>query len=315
MSDIFLSYARADALRVEPLARALESEGWSVWWDPLIMPGQRFDHIIREALDSARCVIVAWSRISVDSNWVLDEAEEGAKRQILLPLLIEDVQIPFGFRRLQAVNLINWQGALQDSNLDKLRHALVALLGGPPTPAEPEVSNTIIKAPLPGILYRTPSPGSEPFVKVGDQVVPDTVVGIIETMGQMNEIQAGTQGRILASYVENGQLVDWYDPLFEISDFPPPVKAEPELPEAQLHIITSPVVGTFYRAPSSASEPFVRIGDQVEPDSVVCIIEGMHLRNEIIAETSGEVVEQYIENGQPVEYGQPLFGVIESHKR
>ncbi len=76
-----------------------------------------------------------------------------------------------------------------------------------------------------------------------------------------------------------------------------------------LHIITSPIVGTFYRAPSPTAEGFVRIGSQVEPDTVVCIIEAMKLMNEIQAETSGEVAKIYVENGQAVEYGQPLFGI------
>ena len=78
---------------------------------------------------------------------------------------------------------------------------------------------------------------------------------------------------------------------------------------AQLHTIKSPIVGTFYRSPSPDSEPFIRIGDHVEPDTVVCIIEAMKLMNEIQAETSGEIVQIYVENGQPVEYGQPLFGI------
>ena len=71
----------------------------------------------------------------------------------------------------------------------------------------------------------------------------------------------------------------------------------------------APIVGTFYRAPSPTTESFVRIGSQVEPATVVCIIEAMKLMNEIQAETSGEVVKIYVENGQAVEYGQPLFGV------
>jgi acetyl-CoA carboxylase biotin carboxyl carrier protein len=79
--------------------------------------------------------------------------------------------------------------------------------------------------------------------------------------------------------------------------------------EAGLHIITSPIVGTFYRAPSPTTEPFVRLGSQVSQDTVVCIIEAMKLMNEILAETSGEVAKIYVENGQPVEYGQPLFGI------
>ena len=79
--------------------------------------------------------------------------------------------------------------------------------------------------------------------------------------------------------------------------------------DQDLHIIPSPIVGTFYRSPSPAADPFVKIGSQVEPDSVVCIIEAMKLMNEIQAEISGEVTKIYVENGQPVEYGQPLFGI------
>jgi len=79
--------------------------------------------------------------------------------------------------------------------------------------------------------------------------------------------------------------------------------------DQDLHIIQSPIVGTFYRSPSPTAESFVKIGSNVEPDSVVCIIEAMKLMNEIQAETSGEVVKIYVENGQPVEYGQPLFGI------
>ena len=79
--------------------------------------------------------------------------------------------------------------------------------------------------------------------------------------------------------------------------------------QPELHIIKSPIVGTFYSAPSPTSEPFVRSGDHIEPDTVVCIIEAMKLMNEIQAEISGDVVRTYVENGQPVEYGQALFGV------
>ncbi|HEU0253425.1 MAG TPA: acetyl-CoA carboxylase biotin carboxyl carrier protein [Pyrinomonadaceae bacterium] len=79
--------------------------------------------------------------------------------------------------------------------------------------------------------------------------------------------------------------------------------------DQDLHIIPSPIVGTFYRSPSPTADAFVKIGSNVEPDSVVCIIEAMKLMNEIQAETSGEVVKIYVENGQPVEYGQPLFGI------
>jgi acetyl-CoA carboxylase biotin carboxyl carrier protein len=90
----------------------------------------------------------------------------------------------------------------------------------------------------------------------------------------------------------------------------PGAHAEEAASEDQdLHKITSPIVGTFYRAPSPTVDSFVRIGSQVEPGTVVCIIEAMKLMNEIQAEATGEVVKIYVENGQAVEYGQPLFGI------
>ncbi|HJQ22379.1 MAG TPA: acetyl-CoA carboxylase biotin carboxyl carrier protein [Blastocatellia bacterium] len=90
----------------------------------------------------------------------------------------------------------------------------------------------------------------------------------------------------------------------------PPTKSEPPPGEPPgLHVIKSPIVGTFYRSPSPQSPSFVNIGDRVEPDTVVCIIEAMKLMNEIQAETIGVVTEIYVQNGQPVEYGQPLFGI------
>jgi acetyl-CoA carboxylase biotin carboxyl carrier protein len=69
----------------------------------------------------------------------------------------------------------------------------------------------------------------------------------------------------------------------------------------------SPLVGTFYRASSPDADPFVEVGAKVGPDSVLCIIEAMKVMNEIKAETRAEVVEILVENGEPVEYGQPLF--------
>jgi len=79
--------------------------------------------------------------------------------------------------------------------------------------------------------------------------------------------------------------------------------------EEDLFKITSPIVGTFYRSAGPDKEPYVKEGSQVTNDSVVCIVEAMKLMNEIQAEVSGEVVKVYVENGQPVEYGQPLFGI------
>ena len=99
-------------------------------------------------------------------------------------------------------------------------------------------------------------------------------------------------------------------PAVPASSSHPGVHATTEASQDQdLHIIASPIVGTFYRSPSASADPFVKIGTNVEPETIVCIIEAMKLMNEIQAESSGEVVKIYVENGQPVEYGQPLFGI------
>ncbi|AEJ43614.1 acetyl-CoA carboxylase, biotin carboxyl carrier protein [Alicyclobacillus acidocaldarius subsp. acidocaldarius Tc-4-1] len=89
----------------------------------------------------------------------------------------------------------------------------------------------------------------------------------------------------------------------------PSGSAAPAAEDPALHVITSPMVGTFYRAPAPDAPPFVDVGSQVGPKTVVCIIEAMKLMNEIEAEVSGEIVEILAENGQLVEYGQPLFKV------
>ena len=94
---------------------------------------------------------------------------------------------------------------------------------------------------------------------------------------------------------------------------PPAAVAPTETPAAaveenpDLHTITSPMVGTFYRSSSPDTDPFVHVGDRVEEGTVVCILEAMKVMNEIQAETTGEIAEVLVENGEPVEFGQPLF--------
>ena len=90
----------------------------------------------------------------------------------------------------------------------------------------------------------------------------------------------------------------------------PAAAATPATPvEEALHIVKSPIVGTFYESPSPGAPPFVKPGDAVEVGPVLCIIEAMKLMNEIEADVSGEVVKRLVANGQPIEYGQPLFSI------
>ena len=83
----------------------------------------------------------------------------------------------------------------------------------------------------------------------------------------------------------------------------------PPVEEKELHVVKSPIVGTFYAAPSQGAAPFVKVGDRVKVGQTICIIEAMKLMNEIEADASGEVAQVLVENGQPVEYGQPLFAL------
>jgi acetyl-CoA carboxylase biotin carboxyl carrier protein len=85
--------------------------------------------------------------------------------------------------------------------------------------------------------------------------------------------------------------------------------AVPSEPEESLHIVKSPIVGTFYESPSPGSPPFVKVGDPLEVGQVLCIVEAMKLMNEIECDVAGELVKKLVANGQPIEYGQELFAV------
>jgi TIR domain len=110
MTDVFLSYASEDRERASRLARSLESCGWSVWWDRKIIAGQTFDQAIEHELETAKSVVVLWSRDSISSEWVKNEAAVAAERGVLVPALIDPVKLPLEFRRKQAADLIRWNG-------------------------------------------------------------------------------------------------------------------------------------------------------------------------------------------------------------
>jgi acetyl-CoA carboxylase biotin carboxyl carrier protein len=102
--------------------------------------------------------------------------------------------------------------------------------------------------------------------------------------------------------VENGPVEFVSAPLAATQPAPAPQ-------EEKLHIVASPIVGTFYRSPSPTAESFVKLGDTVEAGKTLCIIEAMKLMNEIPSDAGGTIAKVFVENGQPVEYGQPLFGI------
>lgn len=131
MADIFISYAREDKARAQILAEALGRHNFSVWWDKKIPPGKTWEEFIGGALDSAKSVIVLWSEMSVKSNWVKEEADRAARRGVLIPVLIDKIDPPLGFGRIEAADLINWQGESSDPDFLELISAVSDKIGRP----------------------------------------------------------------------------------------------------------------------------------------------------------------------------------------
>jgi hypothetical protein len=143
MSDIFISYEKSDLPRAEMLVRSLRACGWTTFWDRTIPAGGTWRKTIGVELDGARCVVVLWSRASMESRWVHEEADDALSRNILVPVLIENIQPPLGFRSIQAGNLANWDGKESAAGFQKLITDITGLIG----PGRPARSEEIASAP------------------------------------------------------------------------------------------------------------------------------------------------------------------------
>jgi adenylate cyclase len=134
MADVFVSYARSDKVRVAPLVAALEAQGWSVWWDPEISPGQEFDRQITAALRNAAAVVVVWTPTSVESRWVRGEARDAADRGVLVPVRFEGAEMPIDVRAIHTTDLDGWGENPRSPQVQELLRALAAIIarqGGP----------------------------------------------------------------------------------------------------------------------------------------------------------------------------------------
>jgi len=149
MHDIFISYSKEDKEQASAIAMALESDGFEVWWDIDIPTGQTWDSVIESAINNSKCVIVLWSKISVESEWVRIEAAEGKKRNILIPVRIEDVEVPLAFRRRQFIDLIEWSKKKSDLNFKKLIEDINLTIGNNST-----IINESVKKPITSKFYK-----------------------------------------------------------------------------------------------------------------------------------------------------------------
>ncbi len=143
-SSIFVSYSRTDQKHVLPLVTALEQAGYSVWWDGLLEGGQRFLKTTESALENARAVVVLWTADSVNSHWVHDEATRGRDRRCLVPLAMDGITPPLGFRQFQTIPLQSAHLKPGDPGLAAMIRAVAALHDGPapqPLPAATVAGN------------------------------------------------------------------------------------------------------------------------------------------------------------------------------
>lgn len=145
MYDVFLSYGRGDRAYAELMAIALAAQGWKVFSDEFIPVRDSFPRRLEQELRSAKSVVVLWSRSSVESRWVREEAEFGAERNVLFPVAIDDVPLPLGFRSIQTIRLEGWSGDRTDAEFRRLAKDLNSVIGQP----KPHLS---IPAPRPGEL-------------------------------------------------------------------------------------------------------------------------------------------------------------------
>jgi TolB-like protein/Tfp pilus assembly protein PilF len=136
---VFLSYARADGQAAARLAAALEAAGFDVWRDTLIEGGAAFAKSIESSLESCTAVVACWSRRSVDSDWVLDEAGRGRDLHKLVPVTLDGVEPPLGFRQYHAVDLSHWRGSPAAQEIAAIARGIAAVSGraAAPRPAAP----------------------------------------------------------------------------------------------------------------------------------------------------------------------------------
>ena len=132
MTDIFISYAREDRERARTVASALQARGWSVWWDRDIKAGQAFDQAIEHELETAKNVVVLWSKNSIASEWVKGEAAAAVQRGVLVPALIDNVKLPLEFSRRQTADLIGWEGDTSHAGFQALCDGMAGTAGMTP---------------------------------------------------------------------------------------------------------------------------------------------------------------------------------------
>ena len=166
MAQVFLSYAHEDLPRVRSLVTSLEAEGYSVWWDRALQPGESFETTIDREIQAAQCVVVVWSYSSVNSQWVKNEALEGLDREVLIPISLDDIRLPVAFKQQQCANFKNWPQAVDPNEYRQFLSVLDRVLGA---------DSAAERRELKGISHMRPS-GRQRYRRRRNDLFPITVI-------------------------------------------------------------------------------------------------------------------------------------------
>jgi hypothetical protein len=194
MAHVFISYDAEDRELAREIVTGLEAAGWSVWWDRRIPAGKTWRSVLDKALEDMDCMLVLWSARSIESHWVIEEAEEGRSRGKLLPLLMEPVRPPRGFREIQALSFVDWDRSAEAACFRTLLHDLAALTGEP-APAAPGPRATLAP-PARGARDAAPActaarPSAQATAPIGE---PAAAVGAgAPAFGADRDARAGTR--------------------------------------------------------------------------------------------------------------------------
>jgi TIR domain len=202
MADIFISYSQADRPWVEKLARLIEGQGFSVWWDVKVLPGDEFGDLVTKEIGTSKCVLVVWSKHSVNSDWVYGEADEARRTKKLVPVLKDAVSLPTAFRKIHAADLSQWDYQRQSPEfailLDAIRSRVKQTIGAKDD--QSPVAATDLPAP-PGHAPQIPPADRPDNHAFPSYPTPDTaheqpqavtfkgaISGLFDRLGRMNKI-------------------------------------------------------------------------------------------------------------------------------
>lgn len=191
MSDIFISYAHEDYELAKLLASVFESNGWSVWWDRKLKSGDSFDNVIQQQMNLAKCVIVIWSKDSVQSQYVRAEASYANDIQKFTPITIE-VDPPFPFQNIHTMAFGDWDGSRESALMEKLSSDIAEIISGNKVKTNNTEGTSKQQFEQVNLRHTTESKGFFAFLKkltVGSKIEWFIAIGLTVLLSILNNLE------------------------------------------------------------------------------------------------------------------------------